>query len=215
MNVDDHAKVVFNYMLLNMPIEKVDAILGLGSSESRVADRASQLFLDGYSELLIFSGGYGKITQHSNKITEAELFKNIATANGVPEDKILIENKSTNTGENIRFTQELLKSKSIQPKSLIVVTKPYMERRAYATFKKQWTGGSTKLIVTSPALGYDEMFTNASSKEQFINIMVGDLQRIKVFPSLGFQIEQDIPDNVWQSFNALVKNGYTKHLIKS
>lgn len=201
-------------MLLNMPIEKVDAILGLGSSENRVADRASHLLLDGYSNLLIFSGGYGKITQHSNDTSEAELFRSIAIGHGVPEDKILIEDKSTNTGDNIRFTEELLDSKSIKPKSLIVATKPYMERRAYATFKKQWSDSSTKLIVTSPSLTYEEMFTDASSKEQFINIMVGDLQRIKVFPSLGFQVEQDIPENVWQSFNSLVENGFTKHLIK-
>ncbi len=215
MNVDEHAKVVFDYMLLNMPIEKADVILGLGSSESRVAERASQLFLDGYSDLLIFSGGYGKITQHSNNTTEAELFRDIAIGNGVSEDKILIEEKSTNTGENIRFTQELLDSKSVQPKSLIIVTKPYMERRAYATFKKQWSDSSTEVIVTSPALSYDDMLTDSSSKEQFINIMVGDLQRIKVFPSLGFQIEQDIPESVWQSFNVLVENGFTKHLIKN
>lgn len=214
MSVDEHAKVIFNYMLLGMPIEKSDAILGLGSSEKRVAERSSQLLLDGYSDLLIFSGGYGKITQHSNNVPEAELFKDIALTMAVPEDKILIESKSTNTGDNIRFTEKLLSDEGIKVHSLIVVTKPYMERRAYATFKKQWSDGDIKLIVTSPQLSYEDMFTDTQSKEQFINIMVGDMQRIKVFPSLGFQIEQDIPEKVWNSFNALVERGFTKHLIK-
>lgn len=213
MNVDEHAKAIFNYMLLDMPIEKSDAILGLGSSEKRVAERSSQLLLDGYSDLLVFSGGYGKITQHSNNSPEAEVFKNIALNMNVPTEKILTEDKSSNTGENIRFTEKLLNDEGIKIKSLIVVTKPYMERRAYATLKKQWSDSNIQLIVTSPQLSYEDMFTDPQSKEQFINIMVGDLQRIKVFPSLGFQIEQDIPDSIWQSFNALVDAGFTKQLI--
>jgi uncharacterized SAM-binding protein YcdF (DUF218 family) len=214
MTVDEHAKAIFDYMLLNMPIEKSDAILGLGSSEKRVAQCSSQLLLNDYGDLLIFSGGYGKITQHSNSSPEAEVFKNIALDMSVPVEKILTETKSSNTGDNIRFTENLLSDEGIKIKSLIVVTKPYMERRAYATFKKQWSDKDVKLIVTSPQLSYEDMLTDAQSKEQFINIMVGDLQRIKVFPSLGFQIEQDIPDNIWQSFNALVDAGFTKQLIK-
>lgn len=45
--------------------------------------------------------------------------------------------------------------------------------------------------------------------------MVGDLQRIKEFPKLGFQIEQDIPSDVWEAFEALVARGYDKYLLNS
>ena len=214
MIIDDHAKKILAYMQLNMALKPVDAVLGLGSSEKRVADYCARLILEGYSDLLIFSGGYGKITQHSNKESEAELFRGIAINNGVPAEKILIEPHSTNTGENIRLTEELLQKQSIKIGSLIVVTKPYMERRAYATFKKQWANQDVELVVTSPRLGYDQMFSDAATKEQFINIMVGDLQRIKLFPALGFQIEQDIPMEVWNSFNTLVEQGFTKFLVK-
>jgi hypothetical protein len=43
--------------------------------------------------------------------------------------------------------------------------------------------------------------------------MVGDLQRIKLYPERGFQIYQDIPDDVWQAYEKLVGMGYTKHLV--
>jgi hypothetical protein len=43
--------------------------------------------------------------------------------------------------------------------------------------------------------------------------MVGDLQRIKVYPEKGFQISQDIPDDVWKAYEELVRLGYTKHLV--
>jgi hypothetical protein len=44
--------------------------------------------------------------------------------------------------------------------------------------------------------------------------MVGDLQRIKLYPARGWQIEQDIPDEVWQAFERFVRAGYDKYLIQ-
>ena len=41
-------------------------------------------------------------------MTEAEKFAQIAFNMGVPKDMIIIENKATNTGENISKTKELL-----------------------------------------------------------------------------------------------------------
>ena len=49
----------------------------------------------------------------------------------------------------------------------------------------------------------------------FFSIMVGDLQRIDVYGKNGFQIAQEIPDNVWKAYNKLVDLGYTEQLIKS
>lgn len=214
MTTDDYAKQILEYMRLDMGLRPSSAILGLGSSETRVADRAAQLIVDGYSDLLIFSGGYGKVTKSKNAKTEAETFREIAINKGVAADNILLETMSTNTGENIRFTEQLLLGKGIQANSLIVVTKPYMERRVYAAFKKQWSNPNLEIIVTSPQISYEEHFSKDIPKELFINIMVGDLQRIKVFPKMGFQIEQQIPDEIWNAFKALVSRGYDKHLIK-
>lgn len=52
------------------------------------------------------------------------------------------------------------------------------------------------------------------SKERILNVMVGDMQRIREHPKKGFQIEQDIPGDVWRAYQELVKLGYNKHLIK-
>ena len=51
---------------------------------------------------------------------------------------MLIENRSTNTGENVLFTKRLLAERQLDPETFIVVQKPYMERRSYATFRKVW-----------------------------------------------------------------------------
>jgi hypothetical protein len=44
--------------------------------------------------------------------------------------------------------------------------------------------------------------------------MVGDLQRIKIYPEKGFQIPQEIPSDVWDAFEQLVELGFDKHLAK-
>ena len=144
--------------------------------------------------------------------TEADLFAAIAIKMGVPKNAILIENKSTNTGENILFTQQLLVQKNINPQSFIVVQKPYMERRSYATFKKHWP--NKKLIVTSPQISFEDYPIEEIPMERVIHIMVGDLQRIKYYPEKGFQVYQEIPEDVWQAYEQLIALGFDKHLMK-
>ena len=69
--------------------------------------------------------------------------------------------------------------------------------------------------MSSPVMSYEDYMNSKDvSKEVFLNVMIGDFQRIKEYPKLGFQIEQEIPDNVWYSFQELVKLGYDKYLIK-
>ena len=124
----------------------------------------------------------------------------------------LVENKSTNTGENVLFTQKLLREHGLDPRSFIVVQKPYMERRSYATFKKHWP--EKKLMVTSPLLSLEEYVTEEIPLEKVIDIMVGDLQRIKLYPARGFQIYQEIPEEVWKAYEELVSMGFDRHLVR-
>jgi uncharacterized SAM-binding protein YcdF (DUF218 family) len=210
--VDRLARILWDYNRLNQKLRKVDAILGLGSADTRVAEHAANVYLQGYAPLLIFTGGLGKITKETFKKPEADVFAEIAIKMGVPKDKILIENQSTNTGENIRLTKKLLAEKGLDPKSFIIVTKPYMERRGYATFKKQWP--EIEIIMASAPGTFQEHPTATLSKETIIGIMTGDVQRLREYPKLGFTIEQEIPEKVWQAYERLVELGYTGHLIK-
>jgi uncharacterized SAM-binding protein YcdF (DUF218 family) len=130
------AKKLWDYHHMHHALEKADCILTLGSHDLRVAERAAQLYLEGWAPIMIFSGGLGNFTKEMWTETEADKFAAIALNMGVPEASILVENKSTNTGENILFTQQLLARKNLDPRSFIVVQKPYMERRSYATFKQ-------------------------------------------------------------------------------
>jgi uncharacterized SAM-binding protein YcdF (DUF218 family) len=193
-------------------LRKADAVFALCSNDLRVAERAMDIFEQGYAPYLIFSGGVGVLTKDVFDKPEAEVFADVARNRGVPEDKMLIENKSTNTGENVDFTRQLLEDRGLSMQSFILVQKPYMERRTYATFKKRWP--EPEFIVTSPQISFQDYPTEQLSKELVINIMVGDLQRIRIYPAKGFQIPQEIPAEVEDAYEKLVAEGYTKHLMK-
>ena len=205
------AQQLWDYHHLNNTLIKSDCILALGNHDLRVADRAAELYLQGWAPLIIMSGGLGNFTKDWTE-KEADRFAAVAIKKGVPEKNILIENKSTNTGENILFTQKLLEQKGLDLQSFIVVQKPYMERRSYATFKKQWPGKD--ITVTSPQISFKDYPTLEIPIERVINIMVGDLQRIRIYPDKGFHIYQEIPTTVWQAYESLVALGFDKHLVR-
>ena len=46
-----------------------------------------------------------------------------------------------------------------------------------------------------------------------INLLVGDIQRLMIYPNFGFQIPVTIPQEVLNSYDFLVKHGYTQFLI--
>lgn len=204
------ARKLWDYHHLNHHPEKADCILVLGSHDLRVADRGAELYLQGWAPILIFSGGLGNVTKGIWKDPEADQFARIALDKGVPAEAIFIENRSTNTGENILFTQQLLQEKGLDPQTFLLVQKPYMERRSYATFKKHWP--EKKLVVTSPQISFEEYPTAEIPMERVIDIMVGDLQRIRIYPAKGFQIPQEIPDEVWAAYERLIGWGFTQHL---
>ena len=207
------ARQLWDYHHMNHTLEKSDCIMVLGSHDLRVASRAAELYLQGWAPLVIMSGGLGNFTQDIWTESEADKFATIAVEKRVPIKAILVENKSTNTGENILFTQQLLKQNGLDPQKFIVAQKPYMERRSFATFKKHWP--DKNLLVTSPKIPFEEYATDDIPLDRVINIMIGDLQRIKLYPAKGFQIYQEIPDAIWSAYESLVALGFDKHLVKA
>ncbi|KAJ4487975.1 DUF218 domain-containing protein [Lentinula aciculospora] len=217
--LSDDASLIYNYHRLHHKLSPVSAIFCLCSLDTRVAVQAANLYLSRLAPLLIFSGGVGSLTAgRFDGVPEAEAFAAIAQAMGVPNKAIVIEPRSTNTGENVRFTYNLLKEKGLlqEIKSFILVQKPYMERRTYATFIKQWPSEETEerveFSVTSPELEWDEYPDEGNPRELVINVMVGDLVRIRDYPAKGYQIPQEIPPEVWAAAQRLIDEGYTKHL---
>ena len=211
--IDDYARLLFDYHFLQQPLKKADCIFVLGSHDPSVADYAAQLYNEGYAPYIIFSGGVVRpVGELRNTVpkTEAEAFFDIVINQGVPAGAIIMENEATNTGENFIFTRKLLKDKNLDFNSFILVQKPYMIRRTYATAMVQFKGFD--FIASALPDTYDSYLARCLaggiSKERVISNMTGDLQRLRIYPAKGFLIEMDIPEEVWSAYKKLLELGF-------
>lgn len=84
-------QILWDYMKMNHKLKQSDCIIGLGSIDINVANVTSELYLNGYANKIIFSGGLGKITYKQWNETEAEKFEKIAIKKGVPRKNIYLE----------------------------------------------------------------------------------------------------------------------------
>ena len=211
-----HLQILWDYLCLHRKPEKASCILGFGSFDENVARRSAQLYLEGYAPIIIFTGGLGRCTSGRFTITEAERFGNLAMELGVPQKDILLEDKSTNTKENIAFTRALMEEKGIPCDHVLGVHKPYMERRIVAAMGVYWP--ELNFTVTSPQMTIAQYLSEAKrqglGEAEAISVIVGDFQRMDLYARKGYQLPQEIPQKAWDAYHALVEMGFTSQLVK-
>lgn len=209
-------QVLWDYLGMHQEPRKADVIVGFGSFDDNVARRSAALYLNGYAPKILFTGGLGRCTDGLFTEPEAVRFQKVAESMGVPEADILLEDKSTNTKENILFTRAMLEEKQIPHAAVLGVHKPYMERRIVAAMGVYWP--EQRFAVTSPVMTVPEYLKEAErqglSQEEAVSVIVGDFQRIDLYARKGYQLPQHIPEEAWRAFRRLVALGYDRQLAK-
>jgi uncharacterized SAM-binding protein YcdF (DUF218 family) len=214
-NLSDQDRVdvetLWNYHVLDSGNVKADFLMVLGSHDLRVAEHAARIYCDGAAPWIVVAGGSGKVTQVEWNKPEAEVYAERMISLGVPSGRIVIERKSTNTGDNFSFSKDIVSRAGIVALSGIVVCKPYMARRALATAGKRWS--EVAWSTRPPRVELWNYPTVDTPLERMINLMVGDLQRLDLYAVKGFQVPVVIPETVRESYRRLVGRGYDKFVI--
>jgi uncharacterized SAM-binding protein YcdF (DUF218 family) len=200
------AKILWKYNQLNHDLSDADVILALGCSDTRVAERTADLWHQGWAPTVVCSGR----GNHSPR-PEADIFAEILEARSVPRERIFREYQANNTGENIRFSLKLLEQAGVAAKRVILVSLPFIERRAYATFLKQAPDRS--VMCASPLLTYESQLAHGMSEHELISRIVGATQRVLLYPQQGHQVYQVMPVTTYDAYQALVRAGFTAQLV--
>jgi DUF218 domain len=214
-----NAQIVWDYMLLGHDVVPCDVMLILGNRDIRTAEWGAELYARGMADRIIVSGGVSPkndLLDAAAWSSEADYFADVLLDHGVSDAKILRERTARNTGENVLYSYELLRSSGLLPKSLLLVQKPYMERRTYATFMKQWPGAFNleRLVVSSPPITLSDYCRDKEDFDETLSIMVGDLRRIELYPAKNFQIAQKVPLQVHRAANLLSRYGFNTYDIQ-
>ena len=209
-------QIIWDYLRLKQQPRKADCIVGFGNFNTDIARRAAQLYLEGIAPKILFTGGLGRNTEGLLPEPEAVRFAKVAMACGVPECDILLEDKSTNTKENIDFTRAMLEREGIPCNHILGVHQPFMERRIVAAMGVYWP--DLNFSVTSPQVTIPEYLARAKeqgiSENASVSVIVGDFQRMDLYAKKGYQLPQEIPEEAWEAFRILVAMGYDKQLAK-
>jgi uncharacterized SAM-binding protein YcdF (DUF218 family) len=212
--VTDPLAIVWDFLRRVDPPERVDAILALGSFDVRAAIHAASLWKAGWAPLIIMSGGIahrGGLLDTGWDRPEARVFADAAIGEGVPAEAILLEEEAQNTADNFMLSRALAEQKGLSLQKLLVVAKPYMTRRGFATGRKAWP--EVDLVMQCEAVGVADYFAREPDPERVLLALVGDLHRILVYPALDFQIAQDVPPVVVDALRRLVEAGYGARLV--
>ncbi|MHC6801615.1 YdcF family protein [Vibrio antiquarius] len=205
MKLYRHIETLWDYMQLKHELKPADCLFVMCSNDVRVAEHAANLYHQKLAPLIVFSGGEGRFTDGLFEKSEAETFAEIAKMSGVPSEAILLETESTNSGENVRFTEQRLKEEGKNCSSFILVQKPFMERRAIATFEKQWQSPYSQLQVSSTAHPFFEYINEDMPLMMVLEALMEDFSRVKSYPEKGFQTEQNISQQVESSYQVLLE----------
>ncbi|MFE9395055.1 YdcF family protein [Streptomyces flavidovirens] len=185
--------------------------IGLGSHDLGVADTTVDLYERGMMPLIVFTGATSRTTRERMPRGEAEHYRERAIELGVPAGAILVEPQARNTGENIRLSRALLEDRGVPVSSVLLVSKPYEERRAYATARKLWP--DVEWVSASTPMTLAEYVDSIQDARLVIDMLVGAQQRLMVYPRQGFMIEQAIPEDVAAAYERLRTEGFISRLL--
>lgn len=205
------AEVLWAHLLVDDPLRPVDVAVGLGSHDPRVPVHIAELYRSGLFPLIVFTGANATRTPDRFPHGEAVHFRDIAVEHGVAGDAVLLERRARNTGENLRFTRELLAGDGIPARSVLLVSRPHHVRRVQATAAKVWPEAEVLCSTHKQDLG--AFLAEVGDSHRVISMLVGEIQRLSVYPKLGFTVEQEIPGDVWAAYENLVAGGYTGRLV--
>lgn len=204
-------QTLWDYHHMGHELAPCDVGVGLGSHDLGVATYTAELFHQGMVPRIVFTGANAPTTIERFPRGEAVHYREHAIERGVPTAAIYVEPEATNTGQNIELTRQLLEDEGVSADSVLLVSRPYQQRRAYTTAKKLWP--DVEVICASRPLPLDDYIASIGDTTRVIDMLVGDTQRIIEYPKRGYAIPQDMPPEAETAFNRLVSAGYTSRLL--
>ncbi|MET8126130.1 YdcF family protein [Streptomyces sp. NPDC005231] len=207
------AQRLWDFQQLNHEPRPCSVGIGLGSHDLGVADAAVDLYRRGMMPLIVFTGATSRTTRERMPRGEAEHYRERALELGVPASAVLVEPNARNTGENIRFSRALLAERGVDVSSVLLVSKPYEERRAYATARKLWP--EVEIVSASTPMTLAEYVDSIQDARLVLDMLVGAQQRLLIYPEHGFMIWQEVPASVAAAYERLCADGFTGRLVSA
>lgn len=175
-----------------VPQQAADAVLGFGVFDLRLPRFCAELYRRGLARKIIFTGGIGGGTGDLGG-PEADVWREEIRRlyPDITDDAFILENRSTNTAENIQFTAALLATQHPELafgrglRTAIIVASPSRLRRAGLTLRHLQP--EVRSLRQLPGTSLDA--EQALYTRQGINYrthLVGEIERLQEYPRRGW-----------------------------
>ena len=172
---------ITDYIFLKSNPQKADLALVFGNRHNEASKKVYELYKKKLITKILVSGGNNKIT----KKNEALEIKKQLIKLGVNINDIILEDKSTNSLENVLFSKNIIEEKMKFNKinKIIAVVKHYHSRRALMTLKKHFPNTIKLIPVSYKIYGFtkDNWFNHKIGKEK----VLGEWNKISKYLTKG------------------------------
>jgi uncharacterized SAM-binding protein YcdF (DUF218 family) len=183
-------ETVVSYLGVGDTPQPADVIFVFGHYMRDIPLHAVELYKQGLAPTVLIAGRKTRYIPEDVE-NEAQYFKEIIVAHGVPETAVILEERSVNTLEDVVCGMQTLASKGITPKRVILVAYAPLLRRAKATFAKQFPTVEA-LAVPYKIADLEDTFW----LQDRLTRMLLELDRLKQFADKGDIAPSEIPADV-------------------
>lgn len=185
-----------------LPPQPADAVLGFGVFDLELPRFCGELHLRGLAARIVFTGGLGAGTgmlgAPEADAWRAELRRVYPE---IPDNIVILENRSTNTAENIRFTADLLArdhpSLTFEAglRTAIIVASPSRLRRVQLTLRHLHPALRTYRQL--PPFTFErELALYTQNNVNYLAHLVGELDRLIDYPARGWIASEPLPSEI-------------------
>jgi len=198
----NHILKLYKWLAIVDEPKKSDLIFLFGGDAKEIAHKGLELYKQNYAPLILVTGNTGTFGPHWKEPC-ADVFAKYLVENGIPKDKILIQNTSTNTPEDILNSLPILKKHNLDLKQIIIVSRPVHQRRAKATFEAQYP--DIVELINQPCEEKDpQNMTEGELKTVGIRCLQ-EYERLIKYADKGDITKQNIPKEIKETVNYLAK----------
>lgn len=208
--------------------DPADLLIIFGNDDIRTIERAAQVYNDGLANNVAACGGtkgrlHKDLVKHIretkynisgdlNLLSEAEIIKQVLVVNGVPEDKIILEERSAHTRQNVDELKAVLHKRGVQKFTAILIQKPLQQMRARLTFEKGFEeeieAGDVRYISYAAYLPY----ITEMSREELAKSIVLCKEEFGKFEEYGprgkdHMKEVRVPDEIRDAYTYFFERG--------
>ncbi len=188
-------KELYHFLSPKDNLAKADLIIGFGHFDLRIPEQCAALFENGLAPKILFTGGIGAGSADFKNAEAVEFLNHLKNKySEINMEDVLIESTSTNTGDNLKFSIEILKAKGLfeSLKRIILVATPTRQLRVFLTAKKYFP--KVELINLPPSSSFEiDKQLNEVKAIDFEEHLLGELDRIQKYPKMGFACSTEIP----------------------